>query len=81
MTEQTTSGEIQVTRRFRVLELRDDCVWLRLLEGSKSGLDYGIRYGGFRDELVESETIVATVESLNERNTEWILRDLQTVSD
>lgn len=79
--EQSTDGTDRITRRFRVDELRDDCVWMRLLEGSKSGLDFGVRYGGFRDELSEDKMIVATVESMNERDTEWIIRDIQTDND
>lgn len=70
-------GLTEATREFRVLDLREDCVWLRLLEGSKAGLDYGVRYGGFRNAISEGETVVATVESLNDQNTEWEIKELE----
>ena len=70
---------VRLKRRFRVEELRDDAVWATLLQGrEKRGLQFGLRYGGFRDELAEGEQIVATVESLNSRNSEWVIRNLHT---
>lgn len=73
------SGTTRLTRRFRIEELREDAVWATLLEGAeKKGLQYGLRYGGFRDNLSEGEVVIATVESLNKRNTEWEIKELHT---
>lgn len=73
-----TTGVTRITRRFKVTEMHEDFAWLRLLEGEKRGLDFAIGYGGYRDSLSEGETVVATVESLNKRNTKWEIHTLHT---
>lgn len=67
----------RITRRFRVEDRRDDVVWLTLLESGKRGLQFGVYYDGFREELSEGERITATVESLNDRNTAWRIKELK----
>lgn len=75
------SNTKRLKRKFRVEELREDVVWVTLLEGEKRGLQFGLRYGEFRGEFSEGDEIIATVESLNERNTEWVIRTLRTDTD
>lgn len=74
-------GGPRVKRPFRIEELRDGHVWATLLESEKRGLQFALKYGGFRDELSEDEMIVATVESLNDRNTAWAIRELHSESN
>lgn len=70
----------EIERRFRVDEFVDDLVWIELLEGEKSGLQFAvpISHSKYSDQLAEdiraldpSDRVTAKLVSENERNTAW----------
>lgn len=77
----------EIERRFRVDEFVDDLVWVELLEGQKSGLQFAvpISHNEYSNELemkignlVPGERITATLVSENEYNTAWRFKSIKT---
>lgn len=68
----TDKPSVEVSRRFEVNSIEDGHAWLRLLEGSKSGLDFAVKATDEQlSEMEEGEKITTSVRSLNEERTAW----------
>lgn len=66
------------TQDFRVVEFDEDLVWLLSLEGSKRGLQFGVKAtNSQKKKLEEGNRITATLKSLNEKNTAWKIKELK----
>lgn len=62
---------------FRVVEFDGELVWLKSLEGSKRGLQFGVASTeSQRKYLNKGDRITVTLKSLNERNTAWEIQKI-----
>lgn len=66
---------MKVTRKVRVQERHGNYVWVRLMEGQKSGLDFAV------PDTIDyevGESFVATFEPRNEQQTAWKITKTKT---
>jgi len=59
-------------QKFKPIEFVDGIVWLKSVEGGKSGLQFAVEVDEKQMEKLEHGAVAEiTVRSLNERNTAW----------